>query len=216
MNEFLVDNHTLFVSFNKVEGTDSEINFHASVEAAEYDSEDADEPVRDDPTTLAYAKGTLAYLPTKLNPHDSTELEIGESAYAHDALSPLYNKNGSLNKTLWKKIGGSALDCILQPRVIYIDKVEVYDFVSSYNLGACIPYAVANVIYNIMGQVVPVVAILGSYDGKRKAETIQQYFVRHGWKQTHPAHDLSHYLSPSRVIAHEGLAGVKAYRRRKT
>jgi hypothetical protein len=194
----------LSVSFYEVEGCEYQTNF--CVELKGYLNDSCED---DDEVGIAFVEGTIASLPYNIGKGCNAifELEVGNYSYAYNALSPLYRANGELNYRLWSKIGGEYAD-----RVIYVDKVVVRRGFVSENLGATLVIAGIKLIYQVINEKIPVVAILGSHDGfPRRGKAVQRYFKKNGFKPLKPKEELSHYLPISVIKKHPGIENVKVF-----
>lgn len=199
--------HNLSVSFNEVFENENEtqLNFFANLTGVLCKNDDDIEPVH-----VAHIEGTIASLPYRVGKGINRifELEIGNHFYAYSALDPLYLANDCLSKKMWNKVGGNDYST----RVIYIDKVVVEKGFVSINLGAKFVIATMNLIYKLLQEEIPVIAILGSYDGfPSRGKSVAQYFRRYGFKKLKVKEELSHFLPISKIKTDSGIEDVKVF-----
>jgi hypothetical protein len=196
--------HNLSVSFHEVFEREEEdqINFYVNLMGC------LDE--NNDDVQVAHVEGTIASLPSRVGKgiQKIFALEIGDHFYAYPALSPLYLANGCLSDRMWTKVGGDDFST----RVVYVDKVVVEKGFVSINLGAKLVIAAMNLIYKILQEELPVIAILGSHDGYvDRGETVRKYFKRCGFKPLKPKEELSHFLPISKIKTASSIEDVEVF-----
>lgn len=207
VSKLIVSNDRIDLSFNSLECDPFQVNFTASICASpSYDNDDYD----DAEYWVASLKGVVSILPDELNENDACQLELAGHYYAHCALSPIYKKNGDIDDRIWKKLGGYEFDDNKQ--VIYLDECCVHPQIASRNLGISLVYGTAKLLNNIYCKNLPIVAILGNYDGhddrkKHKSEVVERYFKSNGFKQIKKSKN-AYYLPWQLVEKHSGLDGV--------
>jgi len=194
--------HNLSISFHEVEGEEYQVNFYASLMGYLGES--------DDDVQVAHVEGTIATLPHRVGKGINRifPLEVGEHFYAYPALSPLYLANGHLSDRMWAKVGGDEFST----RAIYVDKVVVEKGFTSTNLGAKLVIAAMKLIYKILQEELPVIAILGSYDGyAERGKSVRKYFKRHGFKPLKPKEELAHFLPISTIRMAPSIEDVQVF-----